>query len=144
MGYSLGLEGGRATRSCAQCGTEIEGRFRFCPWCAAPQRLKLTEFFAAHERDRGRALRVSRYLGEERHVRFSVWDEHGVAQAAVSIGEDEAGRLARFLAQPRRPRRRGSRTSARPSANRLAETAKTVIASVATSISQTRDDDQPS
>lgn len=96
-GYSVLAEGGRATRSCAQCGREIEGRFRFCPWCAAPQRLKLTEFFVAHERDRGKALRVSRYLGEERHVRFSVWDEEGVAEAAVSLGEAEARRLVRFL-----------------------------------------------
>jgi hypothetical protein len=143
-GYSVLAEGGRATRSCAQCGTEIEGSFRFCPWCAAPQRLKLTDFFAAHERDRGKALRVSRYLGEERHVRFSVWNEEGVAEAAVSLGEDEASRLARFLAQPRRPRRRGSRTSPSPSARTFAETAKTVIASVATSISHTRDDVHPS
>lgn len=89
--------GARPTRRCRQCGTEIEERFRFCPWCAAPQRLKLTEFFAAHERDRGKALRVSRYLGEERHVRFSVWDEQGVAEAAVSLDEPEARRLARFL-----------------------------------------------
>jgi hypothetical protein len=105
-GYSLGAEGGRATRRCAGCGTEIEGSFRFCPWCAAPQRLKLTEFFFAHERDRGKALRVSRYLGEERHVRFSVWDEEGVAEAAVSLGEAEARRLARFIGPERAERAR--------------------------------------
>jgi hypothetical protein len=102
-GYSVTGRGGKATRRCAQCETEIEGRFRFCPWCAAPQRLKLTEFFSAHpglERDRGKALRVSRYLGEApagRHVRFSVWNEEGVAEAAVSLDEPEARRLLRFL-----------------------------------------------
>jgi hypothetical protein len=76
---------------------EIEERFRFCPWCATLQRLKLTEFFSAHPRDRGKALRVSRYLGDEPHVRFSVWNEDGVAEAAVSLDPSEARRLARFL-----------------------------------------------
>jgi hypothetical protein len=76
---------------------EIEERFRFCPWCATPQRLKVTEFFSAHSRDRGKALRVSRYLGDEPHVRFSVWNEDGVAEAAVSLDPSEARRLARFL-----------------------------------------------
>ncbi|MEX1356982.1 MAG: hypothetical protein WD981_00010 [Gaiellaceae bacterium] len=67
----------------------------------------LTEFFPAHERDRGKALRVSRYLGEERHVRFSVWDEEGVAEAAVSLGDAEARRLAGFLGGvPERGRKR--------------------------------------
>src|SRR5215213_277130 len=96
-GYSVCAKEGPATRQCARCGTEIEERFRFCPWCAAPQRLKLTEFFVAHRRDRGRALRVSRYLGEEPHVRFSVWNEEGMAEAAVSLDPAEARRLARFL-----------------------------------------------
>jgi hypothetical protein len=49
---------------------------------------------------------VSRYLGEERHVRFSVWDERGHAVAAVSLEEDEAERLRGFLATPRPQRRR--------------------------------------
>jgi hypothetical protein len=46
------------------------------------------------------ALRVSRYLAErpdERHVRFSVWSEAGVAEAAVSLDDAEATRLAGFL-----------------------------------------------
>src|SRR6184192_1696353 len=81
---------------CARCGGEIKGTFRFCPWCAAPQRHKLVEFFRPHPRDAGLALRVSRYLGEEPQVRFSVWDD-GVAQAAVSLTEEEAVRLTRFL-----------------------------------------------
>ena len=31
-------------------------------------------------------------------MRFSVWDESGIAEAAVSIDEAEAQRLAAFLA----------------------------------------------
>ena len=89
---------------CANCGGEVEERYRYCPWCAAPQRRKLVEFFRAHERDAGKALRVSRYL-DERHVRFSVWDERGRAEAAVSLGEGEAERLTRFLG-PLRQRQR--------------------------------------
>jgi hypothetical protein len=71
------------------------------------QRLKIVDFFRPHpsiEQDRGKALRVSRYFGasrDERHVRFSVWDEQGAyvrAEAAGSLDEAEAARLARFLA----------------------------------------------
>ena len=91
---------------CAHCTGPVEEEHRFCPWCAAPQRRKLVEFFAPHPRDLGKALRVSRYLGDEPHVRFSVWDEHGVAEGAVSIDEAEASRLAGFLCAgtPRRER----------------------------------------
>ena len=93
-------------RVCAQCGSELTAAYRFCPWCAAPQRRKLVEFFRAHPRDEGRALRVSRYLTEEQ-VRFSVWNKEGVAEAAVSLEEREAERLAAFLTVPerRRPRK---------------------------------------
>jgi len=90
---------------CRDCGSTVADSFRFCPWCSAPQRRKLVEFFRAHPRDRGRALRVSRYLGDEPHVRFSVWDETGVAQAAVSLEDAEAERLAAFIVTTR-PRRR--------------------------------------
>jgi hypothetical protein len=89
--------------ACPECRGRIEERFRFCPWCAAPLRRKLVEFFPAHPRDSGKALRVSRYVDEDPHVRFSVWDESGRAEAAVSIDEVEAGRMARFL-RPRAPR----------------------------------------
>jgi hypothetical protein len=41
---------------------------------------------------------VSRYFGEEPQVRFSVWD-NGVARAAVSLDENEAVRLAEFIAE---------------------------------------------
>jgi hypothetical protein len=94
-------------RACPGCREEVDEQFRFCPWCGAPQRVKLVEFFPAHplvEGDRGKALRVSRYLGEDvlRHVRFSVWSDGGRtprADAAVSLAEDESERLARFLAE---------------------------------------------
>jgi hypothetical protein len=88
---------------CFACGREVEARFRFCPWCGTAQRRKLVEFFRPHPNSEGRALRVSRYFGEEPQVRFSVWQD-GVARAAVSLEEDEAQRLAQFLA----PRQRAS------------------------------------
>jgi hypothetical protein len=93
-------------RTCAECGGSVEERFRFCPWCASSQRTKLVEFFAPHPRDAGKALRVSRYLGAEPQVRVSVWDATGTAESAVSLEEDEASRLAGFIAatRPRRPR----------------------------------------
>jgi hypothetical protein len=83
--------------ACAACRKDVEPQFRFCPWCGAAQRRKLVEFFWPHRNSAGRALRVSRYFGEEPHVRFSVWDD-GVARAAVSLDEDEALRLAEFVA----------------------------------------------
>ena len=89
---------------CPQCGGDTASAFRFCPWCAAPLRRKLVEFFRPHALDAGRSLRVSRYL-EEGHVRFSIWNADGVAEAAVSLGEVEAERLASFV-QRSRPRRR--------------------------------------
>jgi hypothetical protein len=94
-------------RPCAVCHGEVVERFRFCPWCGAPQRLKIVDVFRPHpavKGDRGKALRVSRYLGggdDPAHVRFSVWSEEArrpTAEAAVSLDEDEAERLARFLA----------------------------------------------
>ena len=99
--------------NCKDCGTEIESAFRFCPWCGRAQRVKVTEFFFGHtaiEGDARRALRVSRYLGaetDERHVRFSVWSESEVGktrvEAAVSLDESEAERVARFLAAEETP-----------------------------------------
>ena len=94
-------------RDCPECGAPVEARFHYCPWCAAPQRRKLVEFFRPHgelESDQGKALRVSRYFGTERHVRFSVWNESGSAEAAVSLDEAEAQRLARFIAVTGPPR----------------------------------------
>ena len=100
-------------RDCTECGGPVDARFHYCPWCSAPQRRKLVEFFRPHgslETDRGKALRVSRYFGtsaSERHVRFSVWNESGRAEAAVSLDDEETERLAHFIlahgaAPPRR------------------------------------------
>ena len=85
---------------CRQCSGTVEAAHRFCPWCAAPQRRKLVEFFRPHPRDADKALRVSRYLTDDPHVRFSVWDDDGVATAAISLEESEAQRLASFIARP--------------------------------------------
>jgi hypothetical protein len=96
--------------ACTACGEELEARFRFCPFCGLAQRRKAVEFFWPHPNSAGRALRVSRYFGEEPQVRFSVWDD-GVAKAAVSLGEEEARRLADFVARSEsgvRPHEAGS------------------------------------
>jgi hypothetical protein len=92
--------------ACAHCGGEVEERFRFCPWCAAPLRRKYVEFFRAHPRDGARVLRVSRYVDEDPQVRLSVWDETGRAETAISVDELEAARLAHFLRPPRPHRRK--------------------------------------
>src|SRR5204863_3611538 len=92
----------RVMARCGRCGGQVDERFRFCPWCSARQRSKIGEFFAPHPRDAGKALRVSRYLTDDPHVRFSVWNETGVAEGAVSLTQQEAARLARFL-RPLRP-----------------------------------------
>jgi hypothetical protein len=97
-------------RTRRECGNGVEDRFRYCPWCAAPQRRKLVEFFAPHpavERDAHRALRVSRYFGDEGtppQVRFSIWSVDS-AEAAVSLSPEEAQRVAAFLAPPARRQR---------------------------------------
>ena len=83
-------------QACSGWGSEIEARFRFCPWCGVVQRRKIVEFFRPHANSPGRALRVTRYLAEDPHVRFSVWED-GIARAAVSITDEEAARLAGFL-----------------------------------------------
>ena len=91
-------------QACGRCANRIDGRYRFCPWCAAPLRSKLVEFFRPHpevESDHGRALRVSRYLGNEpadRHTRLSIWDDER-AVSAISLDDAEARRLARFLSE---------------------------------------------
>jgi hypothetical protein len=87
---------------CRSCTSEVEARFRYCPWCAAPVRRKVVEFFPARPfpGESGKALRVSRYFPDSDtpgHVRFSVWNETGVAEAVVSLDETDAARLADFV-----------------------------------------------
>jgi hypothetical protein len=92
---------------CRRCEEEVDREFRYCPWCSAPLRLKVTELFGG---DEGRGLRVSRYFDDEDvegRVRVSVWSEtcdgFMQADAAVSLDEAEADRLARFLAEASAP-----------------------------------------
>ena len=107
----------RAVAGCPHCGAEISGSFRFCPWCAAPLRRKLVEHFRAHPLNAGKSLRVSRYTLDG-HVRFSVWNADGVAEAAVSLGDAEADRLATFV----------QRSAPKTSASRMRLAAARVLA----------------
>lgn len=81
---------------CPHCEREVAVEYRYCPWCAAPLRLKIVELFRGTGEDEHRAIRVSRYVVEDK-VRFSVWDETGTARAAVSLDSGEAARLGAFL-----------------------------------------------
>jgi hypothetical protein len=87
---------------CRHCGKSLEDRFRFCPWCSAPQRTKVVEFFAPHpavQADAGRGLRLSRYFGDDvrpPQFRFSIWSGES-ADAAISLSSEEAARLACFI-----------------------------------------------
>jgi hypothetical protein len=99
----------------------MEQTFRYCPWCAAPQRLKITELFRPHPAiadGEGRLLRVSRYFGDreqEGHVRLSVWEDLGSersrAEAAISLDDGEALRLATFLRESEPPTQERCRAS---------------------------------
>jgi hypothetical protein len=94
--------------SCRECSRPVEPRFRFCPYCAAPLRLKSVELFAAvpgRDGD-GDALRVSVYRpgdGLEPQVRLSVWRADGEATAALSLSEADATRMASFVLRAATP-----------------------------------------
>jgi hypothetical protein len=94
-------------RKCGACGGEVRDEFRFCPQCGKAQRTKIVEYFRGHPDVGDGGLRVSVYLGEPRHARFSVW--HGdEADAAISLDPEETRRLADFLrAMPETSRLRG-------------------------------------
>jgi hypothetical protein len=68
--------------------------------------VKVVEFFPPHAdvaADRAKGLRVSRYFGDADtppQVRFSIWSRESAA-AAISLDEDEAVRLAAFVAPVR-------------------------------------------
>jgi hypothetical protein len=112
-------------RECRSCRAAFDERFRYCPWCGAVQRLKVVEYFTAFpltEADAQKGLRVSRYLSAPGHVRFSVWNV-GEVEAAVSIDESEALRLAAFLrSTDRRAPRARIAERLRQSADALLET----------------------
>ncbi|MEP6811777.1 MAG: hypothetical protein ABI990_02175 [Actinomycetota bacterium] len=95
---------------CTCWGEDVEAKYRFCPWRGVAQRRKIVEFFWPHANSSGRALRVSRYYGDEPQFRFSVWD-NVVARAAVSLDEDEAMRLAEFIAETTDASQRNLRSS---------------------------------
>lgn len=95
-------------RRCAQCSAELDVSFRFCPHCGHAQRAKLVEWFRADKRIGDGALRVSVYLTEPQHVRFSIWKD-GVAQSAVSLDPPESAKLASFLRSV--AHQRGGRTA---------------------------------
>jgi hypothetical protein len=83
-------------RTCGACRGEVRDEFRFCPHCGKAQRLKIVEHFRGHPEVGNGGLRVSLYLGETQHARFSVW--HGdEAEAAISLDPEESRRLGRFL-----------------------------------------------
>jgi hypothetical protein len=96
-----------AMQECRRCAEEVDRAFRYCPWCGARLRIKMTELFEGAD---GKALRVSRYFADEERepeVRVSLWSEtlgrHLRAEAAVSLSEEEAARLLRFLAEAPAP-----------------------------------------
>jgi hypothetical protein len=69
--------------------------------------MKIVEYFRGHPDVGDGGLRVSLYLGDTRHARFSVW--HGdEAEAAISLDPEETRRLGRFLlASSAAPKLRG-------------------------------------
>lgn len=74
----------------------MRDEFRFCPHCGKAQRMKIVEYFRGHPDVGDGGLRVSVYLGEPQHARFSVW--HGEeAEAAISLDPQETTRLGHFL-----------------------------------------------
>ena len=82
----------------------VQDHFRFCPHCGKSQRTKIVEYFQGHPDVGDGGLRVSVYLTEPQHARFSVW--HGEeAEAAISLDPQESARLARFLLSAPRHRR---------------------------------------
>jgi hypothetical protein len=83
-------------RRCGSCDGEIQDEFRFCPHCGTALRTKIVEYFSGHPEVGDGGLRVSLYLTQPRHVRFSIWRSER-AEAAMSLDPQETQRLARFL-----------------------------------------------
>ena len=81
---------------CASCGREVEADFRFCPGCGMRLRRKIVEYFAGAKELGDGWLRVSFYLTQPQHVRFSFWRSDR-AEAVTSLDPQEAQRLADFL-----------------------------------------------
>ena len=102
--------------ACKQCGGSIGQAFRLLP-VVLPRRSARSSSSSSPARAPSPARRCgSRATPASGHVRFSVWDESGVAEAAVSIDDEEAQRLAAFLGVRERLRRRSSGCAPRASA----------------------------
>ena len=104
-------------KTCRECGNGVEDRFRYCPWCAAPQRRKLVEFFAPHpavDADAQKALRVSRYFGDDETAAAGPL-QHLVGRVrrgrSLADARRRRERVAAFLAPP--PRRPAARPASR-------------------------------
>ncbi len=82
--------------ACPSCGREAEPDFRFCPNCGMQLRRKVVEHFRGVTDLGDGWLRVSAYLTQPRHIRFSFWGRDA-AQAVTSLDPAEARRLADFL-----------------------------------------------
>jgi hypothetical protein len=57
------VEDEEARMRCTECDGQLKDAFRFCPWCAEPQRSKIVEYFRGHPviETEPLRLRVSRY-----------------------------------------------------------------------------------
>jgi ABC-type ATPase with predicted acetyltransferase domain len=114
-------------RTCDSCGREVEAEFRFCPNCGTPRRLKVVEHFRPAAKVGAGWLRVSVYLKEPQHVRFSIWKDE-TAEAATSLDPLEAQRLADFLnSLARHARREPFTASVRRSADALRSTVRELV-----------------
>lgn len=107
-------------RTCNECGSRVDDEFRFCPHCGTTLRWKIVEYFQGEDDLGDGGLRVSVYLAQPQHVRFSIWKGEG-AQAALSLNPFEAERLAEFLVSVRMSRRRRLETLLRRSARALVD-----------------------
>ena len=81
---------------CTSCGREVEPDFRFYPDCGTALRRKIVEYFAGSKELGDGWLRVSYYLTQPQHARFSFWRSDR-AEAVTSLPPQEAQRLADFL-----------------------------------------------
>lgn len=113
--------------TCSCCGRQLEADFRFCPTCGTSQRVKVVEHFRGADGLDDGAMRVSVYLTQPQHVRFSIWRGER-AEAAMSLYPDEAHRLALFLGGlAKRAKREPLEDSLRRSVSALRETMRDLV-----------------
>ena len=95
--------------ACKQCGGSIWSGVPVLPVVCRAAAREARRVLHAARAPRPARRSGSRATPSEGHVRFSVWDESGVAEAAVSIDDEEAQRLAAFLGVRERLGSRSSR-----------------------------------